>query len=500
MEAGLAHAASLLEEDATWTEGFDQERMTRTDGAYTITFQDPGRPYQDGNSVNNIMGTEEMDGPRGPKTVIPGTVELVVHSRSGPLQNRGTFLMQAIFNNSNDWAVSSAGKIVMEGDIDVQGVENLATWAPVNAGIHANIFQAGETAVSWTPGQVGDRATFSGKVSTPTRGDTAIQFSGQEGVDFQADEFEDGAGRLAIQSPQIVEKVSNNASAPSPPVSPFGTTTLNAGEYYSGGALDLQGDLVLEGGTLYVNGDLNVNGSITGTGSVYVTGKTSFKGDAYIEAGAEGVALYSEGSITMSGFNGTEFMERLSRNNPGIIQQFNNAKAQLLDSSDTTPDGTQRNQANSALNSLRQVTQLVEQELASGGQTASFVKKQLNAIDDVVERSHDDNTYSRAEMGQIYREVSYGLDRVGTGYFKGLLVSNSYIHTDSAVAVVGCVWASGTNETDQPKFVDGREIKPGDVYLGSDTSLLLNRELVEDEDTASPTQLAGLEMLSWRQE
>lgn len=498
LEAGLNHAATLLTEDATWTEGFNDEEMTRIGGSYSIFFQTAGEPYQEGFSVNNLMGNKDVDGPRGPETVLPGTVELVVHSKTGPIENQGTFLLQAIFDDNRDWAVASAGKMIMNGGVDVFGIENLDTWAPVKAGVHSNLFAAGETAVSWKPQRTGNQAIISGKVTTPTRGTQALDFAGTEGTDYRAEAFEDGAGRLSITAPDIVQEVANNSSAPAPITDPFGETRLGNGNFYRGGGLNLQGDLILDGGTLYVDGDLSVNGSITGSGSVYVTGKTTFKGDAVIEAGADGVALYSEGSITMSGFKGVEFVERLARDNPSIISHFNNAKSQLAESADSTPDGVQAAHNRSAQNSIRQVSNFVNQRLVVGGQTAQFIKEQLASFDGLIEVTHSDGTYGRAEMRPVHQQVAYGLDRLGTGYFKGMLVTNSYIHTDSAVAVVGAVWASGANEDDTPTTVDGQEVKPGDIYLGADTSLLMNKALVDDEENSSPAALAGLEMLSWR--
>lgn len=499
MEAGLNHAATLLVEDATWEEGFDKEPMTRTNGHYTITFQRSGTGYTEGNSVNNIFGTSERDGPRGPDTVVPGTAEIVVHSQSGNVKSQGVFLLQAVFDNNNDWAVSSNGHIKMNGDVDVRGIQNVASWADVNAGMHANIYQATEAAVSWRPKDLGDEAHFTGKVSTPSRGDRAIDFAGTEGVDYSAEEFEKGVGRLAIPVPEIIQEVTNNASGSPVPAVAFGTTNLTGSDYYSPSILDLQGDLVLDGANLYVNGDLYVNGTITGTGSVWVTGKTTFKGDAYVESGPDGVAVYSEGSITMSGFNGTEFMERLSRREPQIIQKFNFAKAELFESSDRTPDGVQGRHNNNARQALNQVASLVRATLPEEGETADHIREQLATLGEVAWNNADgDNSWGRAEMARAYRQVSYGLDNIGTGYFKGTLVSNSYIHTESAVAVIGAVWATGANEFDTPKTVGEFTIKPGDIFLDDDTSILLNKEVLEDDDQASPTRLKGLDMLRWQ--
>jgi len=58
------------------------------------------------------------------------------------------------------------------------------------------------------------------------------------------------------------------------------------------------------------------------------------------------------------------------------------------------------------------------------------------------------------------------------------------------------VWASGTNEDDTPTTIDGKTLEPGDIYLGDDSALLLNKELTDDPDV-KPTDLEKLKMTSW---
>jgi hypothetical protein len=497
MEAGVAHAASILEEDSEWTEGFDEEEMTRVSGTYTVTFQDSSRPYQEGNSVNNINGLEALDGPRGPETVVPGTIELIVHAKEGQRQSSGTFLMQAIFTDISDIGLGSGRSIIMEGNVDVKGVENLSSWAPVNAGIHANRYEGREAAISWTPKKDADKAIFTGKVATSSRGDDAISFAGEKDVDYSASEFETGAGRLSIPSPDIKTAVLNKSSAPEPPIDTYGTTRLTSQDYFAGGDTDLQGDLVLDGGALYVKGDLNVNGSITGTGTVYVTGKTTFKGDALIESNDTGVALYSEGAVEITGFNGREFVDGLRKEIPELNRQYAIYAHNMAEASDTTPDATQERQARAAMNAIARVSDIINERLPDGHETGDFIQEQLRGFSSVVGHTMDDGTYGRREMTECNRRVTYGLDRLGTGYFKGLLVSNSYIHTDSAVAVIGSVWASGSNQEDEPVNINGKIIHPGDVYLGDDSAVLLNKDLMDDEDKAKPTDIKKLELQAW---
>lgn len=512
LEAGVSHAASLLMEDATWEDGFDHEKLTRLDGSYTVTFQDAATPYVVGNSVNNIFGTEWRDGPRGPASVMPGTVELIVHAQDGSQQTDGRFLFRAILNNKAEFALSTEGRVVMNGNVDVTGVENVRdgedgpgfsnedSWMPVDAGLHANFFSSDQNAISWTKKTATDKATFSGKVSTPSRGANAITFEGTQGTDYSAGSIETNTAKLGVPSPEIIQSVQANSSAPAPRVSPFATTTLSAGKFYAGSNMDVQGDLVLNGTDLYVEGNLNVNGSIIGTGSVYVTGETNFKGDAEISAGAEGVALYSEGPVSLSGFNGREYMLRLRQRYPEIDQYYRTYTSNMAAASDTTPDAVQRGQASRASAAIAQVSAVVDRDVPNGSPTSDFVKDQLRGFKAIVDATSADNTWSRREMGGAHRKITYGLDRLGTAYFKGILVSNAYIHTESSVGVVGAVWASGSNKNVAPKVLDdGTTIRSGDIYLGDNTSLLMNKELLEDDETVKPNTIKGLQLLSWDQ-
>jgi hypothetical protein len=497
MEAGLNHASVMLEEDSEWTEGFDEERLAHVPGTYSVSFQDLSLPYKPGNSVNNIFGSVPADGPRGPETVAPGTIELVVRVKNGRLESSGNFIMVALLDDLTELAVGSAGRIVMNGNVHVTGVNDVLNWAPLNTGIHSNQFGKHSDVIKWTPKELGDKATFTGKVSTSSTGADAITFAGMEGTDYSASSFESGAARLPVPNPDIVQAVKGNASAPPPPVNNFGTTTLSNQDYYRGSDLDLQGDLVLEGGILYVDGDLKVNGSITGKGSVYVTGKTTFKGDAVIEAKETGIALYSDGAIELTGFNGREFMEKLL-SDPNDRQVYQNAistfDAQMHIGSNTTPNPPQQAAGAKAAQAMATISNLVSARVGSGHETGDFIKEQLAAY------QHDISYTSqyfphKKEFRETTSQLKNQLNRLGTAYFQGLMVTNSYIHADSSVGVIGAMYASG-DRLDPPVKIDGQTVESGDVFLGDDSEIVFNKALL-DEPEAKSNEIDKLVMRTW---
>ena len=492
MEAGMAHAQTKLEENADWKEGFRDEKMAHVGGTYSVSFQDLSQPYVDGNSVNNIRGVLPADGPRGPDTVNPGTLELVVNVKNAATESRGTFILAATLSQLPASAVATDGRILMEGDVNVSGVANLKTWAGVRSGIHSNVFGTGDSAIAWSPKDAGDQARFTGKVTTSSRNDDALAFSGVEGTDYIASEFETGAPSVSVPSPDILTEVRSKTTAEQPLASQLGTTTLTGRDFYDPDGLTIQGDLVLDGGNLYVEGDLTVNGSITGEGSVYVTGKTAFKGDALIEASKTGVALYSHDSIELSGFDGLEYMNAIKRSEPGIAANFRVFASAMAEASDTTPDKKQNKLAARAAGAVRNISAIVDRRLPPGNKTGDMVREQLRSYSGVIMGAER----SRKGMSAATRRVTHGLNRLGTSYFQGLLVTNSHIHASNSVSVVGSVFANGKNTESENKNVGSTTLKAGDIYLADDSEVLFNKALIDDPDLTAKN-MAKLELRSW---
>lgn len=492
MEAGMAHARTKLEENADWTDGFKDEKLAHVDGSYSVTFQDLTKPYVDGNSVNNIRGVVPADGPRGPGTVSPGTLELVVNVKNNTSESQGSFILAATISALPDFAVGSDERILMEGNVNVSGVANLESWAGVASGIHSNVFGSSDSAISWAPKDTSDKARFTGKVTTSSRGDNALEFVGVEGTDYSASEFETGAPSVSVPTPDILGEVQSKSAAAAPSVDPFGTTTLSSRDFYVSDGLSLQGDLVLDGGNLYVEGDLTVNGSITGEGSVYVTGKTTFKGDALIEASKTGVALYSHDAIELSGFNGVEYIDAIKRSSPGIASNYRVFASAMAEASDTTPDPKQFRLARQAAGAVRNISDIVNRRLPPGNKTGDIVREQLKSYEGVLLSAKP----SRKHMSAATRQVTHGLNRLGTSYFQGLLVTNSYIHASNSVSVVGSVFANGKNRNSTSKNVGTTTLNPGDIYLADDSEVIFNKALLNDPDFVAKNT-AKLELRSW---
>lgn len=487
MEAGQAHAVSKLEENSDWDEGFHQERLRHVGGSYTIVFQDEAKDYEDGNSVNNISGRDYRDGPRGPETVVPGTVELVVHAENGGERSSGTFILGGTQSTLTEAALGAGRNIWLEGDVSVTGVENLVSMAPIEAGIHSNRDEGTDSVINWRPKRGGDRAEFSGKVSTSLEQDNAISFAGTEGVNFNAKDFETGAAKLPMPETDIEAEVLGKGSSAAPSVNAYGTTTLSGGDFYQANDLELQGDLVLDGGHLYVNGDLTINGSITGKGAVYVNGRTRFKGDAEVEASEAGIALYSEGPVELTGFDGKAFLAALRRDSPAADAAYTGYEDQIRGANvyKRRVGGAYKTNLSAAGNEAQKLGEEIDRVVGPTSRTGQFIKTQLKAIE-VKAKSGADPATNRYEPN---------LDKVGTAYFQGLIVSNDYIYADNSISILGSVWANGTDKEGETR-VNGRSIHPGDIYLGDGTELVFNKALL-DLPEATVTSTAKLELRSW---
>ncbi|HIB64091.1 MAG TPA: hypothetical protein EYO33_02950 [Phycisphaerales bacterium] len=313
-EAGLAKAQVALENDLSWS-GVTDATIPGMRGTYTVTF---GTGKYD--SVNNIGGLTPKPSYRGPNSVPQNSALLIVTSNvSG---HRYTLEALVEGNGSVGYvtdAILGSGKIVMQGDLYVDGITALDDSSEVSGSIQSNA-SAGSNLVSWNgPGT----ALVTGNVGTQGSSASAISMSGatiQGSLELNSS--------TVIPSYDVANKVTANYSAGTPvTIVPFGTTTLPAGKHsYSGPAID--GDIVLaDGAELYVQGDLSINGTVRGNGSVYVNGKTTLKGDSEVTTNPDySVSLYSEGSVVLTGFDGTEFMD----NQGGQIQaDLKNAEAHL---------------------------------------------------------------------------------------------------------------------------------------------------------------------------
>lgn len=495
LEAGKAHALAQLKQDADWSAGFKNRKLEDVPGTYSVVFSQPDQPYQEGHSVNNITGGVSRDGPRGPGTVRPGTIELVVQADSGGHAAIGQTIFSAKTKPLPAFGLGASGNILLKGDVSIRGIENLASQSPVEAGIHSNATGSTGPAISWVKNSGGNKMVVKGRVTTSASDTAAVSLDGVSGQDYKVEGIETDAAPLPVPKANIVDTVSNNSGLAAPSFNNFGTSTLSAGKSYVQGPVELQGDLRLDGHTLYVDGDLTVNGTIAGDGSVYVTGKTKLKGDTQIHAQEIGVALFSHGAVELKGFDGREFLNQLRGQNSGV-----NSAMSTYDGSLVRVTG-RRVKGGGNLNGeyyddrrAEQVPALLNAFNQSGaqGETADFIKKQLTdyVVNDTAPEAriygvggygYRLNTEIRGKLRQG-RPPSYDLSKIGQAYFQGLIVSDHYVLTDNAVSVVGAVWSTGDFEA-EPTTIDGRTVSPGDIVANNGTEIVLNRELLEEPES-----------------
>ena len=519
IEAGQSHALAKLKQDANWTDGFDGVELDNVSGSYSLSFNRPGQEYQPGQSVNNIMGDVPVDGPRGPATVQPGDVELVVFADSNGFQTTGDTVYKAKTQQLPAYGLGASGNIVLKGDVAVRGIQSLANPAEVDAGIHSNNKSGSGPAITWKKNSSTDLMKVKGRVTAASDHDQAISLEGTEGVDYQLEGLEKGTAAISMPQVNIKEAVASQSALSPPTLSEFGTTHLSRGASYHSGDLTLQGDLRLNGHKLYVEGSLIVNGSISGDGAVYVTGDTSLKGDTKIHADEAGVALFSHGSVALSGFDGLEYLKELRKKNSAIDHALGRYDSAVVPVVMRRAKGGNKkrgeyfdDQREQQIPGLLQAFNQANVE----GDTAQFIKKQLK--DYSTEEGGNvagSNRIPRRE-GHGYRAtspVAYGptttvrgfltkgrpqtadLSKIGRAYFQGLIVSDNYVKTDNQVSVVGCLWATGENK-ESKSGLGNQDHKPGDIVLNNGTEIVLNKEVLERPEAAS-VDIAEFELKAW---
>ena len=307
-EAGFADSMTQLKKDPAWTDGFSKKTLTEAPGKYSVEFNTVGEPFASTDSINNLEGSTAVDSFYGENSVPPHTALVVVQAE---YMGRQRTILATVSRGAPTQLFPgfiASGKIALRGDVSVNGVEDLISGTPTDAGIYSRETSTGTPLITWEPNQPGDRAIIDSEVGVASTDPGTMDFGPDPGA-YSVNNFKTGVGGLTNAVPDISAEVAGAGANPAPPWQPLGTTTISSGEYYQSGDVDLDGDVVLEGGTLYVDGDLTVNGSIKGEGAIYVTGDTSFFGDAAVTAKSDDVvAVYSKGDVRLSGFNGTAFI------------------------------------------------------------------------------------------------------------------------------------------------------------------------------------------------
>ncbi|MCA9779426.1 MAG: hypothetical protein KC800_22015 [Candidatus Eremiobacteraeota bacterium] len=524
-EAGIADATYQLSVDNEWKP--DELNPLVVDfpdgnGKYTIFFDSDDLVESSNESVNNLKGKHYVDGPRGPGTVPPYTADVVVTAEVKGRQLRYEALISRGFSEPVSVPLLTSGKIKMKGDVVVRGIESLLNPIAVDAGIHSNYSASQAGIIEWE-GSGGEEAFISGEVSTTSNHPQAIQAS----TGFNPGGVEEGKAALQFPYVDIDAAIASgkNSTVMVPTVG--GTTSLSGGNYkYDGGVIN--GDLVLDGVNLFVNGDLEVNGTIKGTGAIYVAGDTSFRGSAELVTDKGfGMGLFSKGNVKLEGFDGSQFLDSIATANPLDFGKWNEdaktAHEDLLaiiadpdNYNDGTDPGLWGNSPDGEVDQLRAVlgggdtetvpTGMPDAELDSLGKMADYLEanfagdesaeflvdrlrgtRNLYADGGALDEANDTLAPLKAEKTSL-RVGNQNFDKLGTSYFQGLIYTTGAIYASNEVEVVGALLAQRNSQSPQGQWnVGGEDLRAGDVFLTGGSSLVYNKELVEDPLANVPT-------------
>lgn len=527
-ESGLAETIELLESGAFLTPTSPLSGSLPHGGTWQVEFNDTGTSLTPSQSVNNLTNAGAAKSYRGNNTVPPYSALIVVTANFGGVERTLECVVTRHGGGvASGYALQGQGLISLDKNVTIDGIKSLLDPSVVPGSIHSNT-------------AAGDAIVWSGDGSIAVNGTVS---SAGGGIDLQGYVPGGGAPNTGVNSPvpsvDILSEISAKSSAPSPPLVPFGTSTLPSGDYYHDGDLTLDGDLVLDGGKLYVTGELRVNGSISGEGSVYVGKETRLKGDARILAeSGNNVALFSHDSVTLEGFDGGAYLEALAAADPANFgKYYNDAKLtigemqSLLNNPTHSPtDFFVGGGQNAPLDTLRRTLGqsmpgavapgrqlntlgLVSEQLAlqPAGPTRDFLKAKFDSLrrfympgDELINDSTSaaDWVAGRYEQGgamdamldtsnltlanDLFPEMiaytnAIEYDKIGTAYFRGRVYTHGYIHATGEISVVGSVMADGDPTLGSMTLPDGTTINPGDIKLDDNTTI----RFVEDLGTSS---------------
>jgi hypothetical protein len=553
-EAGIADAMVALGSNLNWPGTSAPVRVG--DGYYTVKFHTTG-PYTNVDSVNNLSGIVAADSHRGDDTVPPGSALVIVEARVAASRRVVEVLLQpGALGPAAGIAVHTTGRVLLDGDVAIDGIKSLEDNTAVPAGIHSTNSTVMPDLIKWFA-DPGDTATISGKVSAVSTDPSAISLTGAT----LGQSSETGAAAIGLRTYDVLGTISAQSGKPAPAVNPAGRTVLDGGAYYVSGDLDLNGgDLVLKNGAkLYVDGDLRINGSLSGSGSVYVANTTTLQGDTALSSQATGnLALLSHGDVNLSGFDGTAYLQGLGADDPALaaeLSELTDTLSKMQEFLATTPSDQFR-QGGAAKdevelyrralgqtdgagylgrnNLLRKLHQKVLTKAAS--KQRDFVAARLDHLDRFFDGASrlgdgtDGSTASREDVlldwtsgtkalyggwfdaamdvsatspqaalaSKTLKKMAVqvqqmGLDRLGTSYFDGTIYTRGSLRAQQEVNVVGAVMVDG--DPSQPDNTAGaRVLKPGDLLLRGGARITL----VENMAGASGPPGAGdLRISAW---
>lgn len=531
MEAAVAQTQSRLEVDPSWSADLvDQVMETR--GSYTIVWNTSGSGYQPHQSVNNMMNPSYGDSHRGPNSVPPYSALLVVTAKVGVHERVGEFFLLRSGTVATSRPIVASGDIRMRGNVRVDGIKSLATGVPVAGGIHSGTDSGSSGQVTWSQLVPTDEATVTGKVTTVNPAAGAIDFGSDPSVYFVASQStgEKAQDVRPVDIPLTISMKNGETAYPT------GATTLGNDEFYHNGDLVINGDLKLGDSALYVNGNLRVNGSISGKGSVYVNGDTIFEGDSTISAVDEQhVGLFSQGSVRLSGFDGSAYLDDMSDpNSPNydaeIAVWWPEAKSTLADLQadlqtyssvgdvdqprlasmlqklgEDMPMVTPYGDPNGDINVLGKISDKLA--LTASGPTETFLVDKLANLRMLYKMPGDTATAltdfqaSGDPIGLVYASAVEGhnglwkagaslvqqteFDKIGTSYFNGVVFTGGGFLAENEVNILGALMAIN-DSGGVTNFPDGTSVDWGDIRLETGTRLTYVEDYFDAQMLSTP--------------
>lgn len=516
-EAGLVEAMDNLQAGGYAQTTGQISGSLSSGGTWVVDFNDspPFGIYDSVNNLNNAIGAAESH--HGPNSVSSNTALLIVRGEVGGIQS----VVEAVVTRGGGSiatgnAIQGTGGVKIAGDLEVDGLSTLSDSTPAPASIHSNA--AAGVGVEWD-NSGGAIASISGTV---TSAGGTINLSG----------YTPGGGAPSTSTPapfpniDIQGTIAGKSGSPAPPTG-GGSISLVSQDYYQSGDLVINGDLELNGSSLHVDGNLIVNGSISGDGSVFVAGETNFYGDANVSTNsADKVALLSHGSVKLSGFNGTQYLESIA--DTTFQTRFSNLQTTLQDMQTMMGSNPVSSLVQGGANKVTvdQMRRAIGQTAAGAtyngyevnltvkladflatqpaGPSRDFLVKKLNSVGNLFEgvdknplvvglpndnvmrqiiidewlnnpgvRNLDhigmfdaviDNgeTALMNEMINLTNQLDY--DKLGSSYFQGLVYTKGFVHANNEVNIVGAIMANG-DSSNPTTTINGTPAAPGDLIL-----------------------------------
>ncbi|MGE0493365.1 MAG: hypothetical protein AB7S38_29425 [Vulcanimicrobiota bacterium] len=526
-EAAVTDVLVQLEADPDWTEGFDQKKIdAKMPGHYTVTFNTSGAGFAAEDSINNLLGDEPADSYLGTDSVPPHTVFLVVTTQVGSQVVQSQVVLGSAGGSLGDYAIAASRNIIMVGDVKVSGIKSLSETDPIKANIHSNRSELSSDIIQWYPKKTGDTVEVDGSLSVTSEHPSAIGLHGPVGS-FNVDELIVGAPAKPPPTFDIQSQLMANRGHPRPPLI-AGDNVLSPGKYYVPGDIEMLGDLTLDGATLYVEGQLVMGGSLKGDGSVFVGEETIVAGDSVVASNNDqGIALYSRGPVTLTGFALEIYIDELGNSDPQLgvlMDQIQGVLGELESASDMnqvtrllnaagnptgpTPPGlpndllgkiaervqqapatSTRDSLLTRLDNLKKVYSPVDGNASNpAGTTAQQILDSWRDPDqpdlsglmgaglEIYLTTHDAEILELLEHYSLEYQDPWGSAR---SYFQGIVYSNSWVAIDNQVELLGSVWAFDDGSQLQNGDFDGYTARPGDILLLNNSRLTLNREYAD---------------------